>query len=85
MNPPDKAIAGAVLDRLMQLVFALRAEFDARDVEGRALNLGVVMFFGAVMAAIKEWEDREDMCQAALGYSMQASDLLERYRNRKDQ
>ena len=85
MNPPNRDIAEVVLDRLMNVAFAASAEFrEHGDAEGRALNLGVVMFFGAFMSAVTKWDDREAMCQAALGYSMRAADALERLRNRKD-
>ena len=82
MSPPNTEIAEVVADRLLQVVFAARDEFADRDPEGRALNLGVVMFFGAFMSTVKKWDDREQMCGAALGYSMRAADALERVRRK---
>jgi hypothetical protein len=78
---PNKAEAVVVMDRLMQEYFTLGNELlKQRDPEGRTLNLGVTMFFGAVLACIKTLEDRQLMCDAAIGYSLQCHQILERKR-----
>jgi hypothetical protein len=82
--PPDKELAADIMDRLMETMFAARDEFADRDPEGRALTLGIVLFLGSFMSSIKKWEDRQQMADAALGYSLHADEFLERRRNRKD-
>jgi hypothetical protein len=77
MKPPNKEYAGIVCDRLGRALFDARAELAGRDdPEGRALSLGVTMFMGMFMSAITNMDDRMQLCEAAIGYSLQADDLI---------
>jgi hypothetical protein len=69
--------ARLVLDRLMTQFFEMRNDLQSRDPEGRSLNLGATMFFGVWLSVIKDFDDRRMAADAALGYSLQAGELLE--------
>jgi len=70
MMTPNRELAVNLAKELLDFTDGLRGTVCTQDPEGRTLSLGVTMFFGAFMAAVKEWEDRETMAGAALGYSV---------------
>jgi hypothetical protein len=80
MTPPNKEYAGIICDRLGKALFEARAELADRDPEGRALSLGVTMFMGMFMSTITGMADRQLMCDAAIGYSLRASEFLSKQR-----
>jgi hypothetical protein len=77
MTRPNLEDARLVLDRLTTRFFELQGELQSRDPEGRSLNLGATMFFGVWLSVIKDFDDRRATADAALGYSLQAGELLE--------
>ena len=78
---PNKDVAGDICGRLLEVTGELSRELE-NDPEGRTLSLGVTMFFGTFMSAIDE-DGRQMMCDAAQGYALQATELLDQIRWKK--
>jgi hypothetical protein len=72
---PNRDFARWVADRLHEALLEAQKELGNRDPELQSLYLGMTMFFGMHMAAVP-FEYRQQMCDAAIGYSLQASRQL---------
>ena len=77
---PNTADTEAVLDALWEAGKAAK-DRTANDPEGRSFTLGATMFFGVILAAIKSWDDRRIMCDAAMSYSMDVGRILEKLKH----
>jgi hypothetical protein len=75
MYQPDKEKASKLAKELLELFAASRDKKN--DPEGRTATLGATIFFGMVLACISDVENREMMCDAAVGYSFQTDGFLE--------
>src|SRR5437016_6134639 len=67
-TPPNRELAADLAKELLDFTDGLRRKLGAQDPEGRTLSLGITMFFGMVLATVKELEDRETMAGAAVGF-----------------
>jgi hypothetical protein len=76
MSTPNKHDADRLASALKDVVASMEREFGDRDPEGRSLSLGITMFFGMMLAMTRSLEDRQMMCETAMGYSFAADKVL---------
>jgi hypothetical protein len=88
MNQPDKAKALDICKSLLETLNEEKEKLDKfkDDPHGDTLSLGVAIFFGIFLSAIKGGiKNREFMTDAALGYSMTADEVKRDLDNREYQ